>query len=139
MANLHSYSTMSENIITSSSDHFAVQLSICKDARRRPSGSRGQNFKYEAAWCRAPDYLETVEKSWKTVLHGPKSLQATWTKLTKMSETLSAFWVTQQGDLKLEKRLLRLRNDNATRTYSQEEKDIERRLCELFEREEIMI
>jgi hypothetical protein len=40
---------------------------------------------------------------------------------------------------KLEKRLLRLRNDNTPRSYSQEERDIEQRLCEIFEKEEIMI
>lgn len=38
---------------------------------------------------------------------------------------------------KLGRRLSRLRL-TTTRTYSQEEKDIERKLCELFERKEIM-
>jgi len=39
---------------------------------------------------------------------------------------------------KLEKRLSWLRIHSATGTYCQEEKEIERKLCELFEREEIM-
>jgi len=55
--------TQVENIITTSSDHFAVHLSLSKYSDRRQRETRGHNFKYEAAWCRAPDYMETVEKS----------------------------------------------------------------------------
>jgi len=78
-----------ENIITTSSDHFAVHLHISKHVQRRQSESSIGNFRYEAAWCRAPDYLETVEKSWADGSMGPKSLQTTWANMTKMANSLS--------------------------------------------------
>lgn len=78
-----------ENIITTSSDHFAVHLHISKHVQRRQSESSIRNFRYEAAWCRAPDYLETVEKSWADGSMGPKSLQTTWANMTKMANSLS--------------------------------------------------
>ena len=135
--------TQVENIITTSSDHFAVHLSLSKYSDRRQRETRWHNFKYEAAWCRAPDYMETVEKSWAAGSVGPSSLQTTWDKLSNLAGTLfqwsrDSFGSPRKEIRKLEKRLTRLRINSTTRTYSQEERDIERRLCELFEREEIM-
>ena len=135
--------TQVENIITTSSDHFAVHLSLSKYSDRRQRETRGHNFKYEAAWCRAPDYMETVEKSWAAGSVGPSSLQTTWDKLSNLAGTLfqwsrDSFGSPRKEIRELEKRLTRLRINSTTMTYSQEERDIERRLCELFEREEIM-
>lgn len=132
-----------ENIITTSSDHFVVHLAISKHGERRQRETTAHRFRYEAAWCRAPDYLERVEKSWADGSAGPRNLKTTWTKLSEMAKSLSewsknSFGSPRKEINKLEKRLLRLRIDGATRSYSQEESDIEHRLCELFEREEIM-
>ncbi|KAJ1296597.1 hypothetical protein BS78_01G314000 [Paspalum vaginatum] len=132
-----------ENIITTSSDHFAVHLSISKHRERRYKDLGGRNFRFEAAWCRAPDYLDIVEKSWVEGSVGPRSLQNTWANLKKMAGTLSkwnreSFGSPRKEIKKLEKRLARLRHECTTRSYAQEERDIERRLCELFEREEMM-
>jgi hypothetical protein len=45
-----------ENIITTTSDHFAVLLSLEKVAIKHEA------FKYEATWCRAADYNDVVGK-----------------------------------------------------------------------------
>ena len=84
-----------------------------------------------------------MEKCWKEGLPGPRSLQTTWAKLNKMARQLAkwnreSFGFPRKEINKLEKQLARLRTNITTRIYSQEERDIERRLCELFEREEIM-
>jgi len=132
-----------ENIVTTSSDHFAIMLSISKHNQIRHREVSSYNFRYEAAWSRAPDYLETVEKCWADASARPSNLQNTWANLNKMARHLAewnrkSFGSPHKEIRKLERRLARLRNDSATRPYSQEERDIERRLCELFEREEIM-
>jgi hypothetical protein len=51
-----------ENIITTSSDHYAVLLSLGKVEERDQREAINYNFKYDAAWCRAADYNEIVEK-----------------------------------------------------------------------------
>ena len=119
-----------ENIITTSSDHFAVLLSISKHVERSFRETKGYIFRYEAAWCRSPDYLEIVEKSWVDGSAGPKSLQNTWDNLTKMARSLSnwsreSFGFPRKEINKLEKRLAKLRSDSTSRNYSQEERDIE--------------
>jgi hypothetical protein len=52
-----------ENIITASSDHHAVLLSLEKAEEGDQTNAFNHNFIYEAAWCRASDYNEVVEKS----------------------------------------------------------------------------
>lgn len=132
-----------ENIITTSSDHFAVCLSLAQHGHRRGSKLMTQNFRYEAAWSRANDYTETVHKRWNEGLVGPRNIQTTWENLSRLAGSLKSWSQKSFGSVrteirKLERRLSRLRLSSTTMTYSQEEKDIERKLCELFEREEIM-
>lgn len=78
-----------ENIITTSSDHFVVHLSISKHEGKGTGQTIGHNFRYEAAWCRALGYLETVERSWTQGLAGTKDIHTTWANLMKMATTLS--------------------------------------------------
>lgn len=132
-----------ENIVTSSSDHYAVCLSFSKQGEARQAVLKRNFFRYEEAWNRAEDYVETVEKTWAEASTEPRSLQSIWNNLSKLAVSLEAwskdsFGVPHKEIRTLEKCLSWLRNTSDTRTYSDEEKDIEKRLCELFEREEIM-
>jgi hypothetical protein len=77
-----------ENIITTSSDHFAVLLSLAKYNERQGNHARSQNFRYEAVWNRDPDYMETVERLWLDGFAGPKNLQTTWENLNKLAGSL---------------------------------------------------
>ena len=102
-----------------------------------------QPFKYEAAWLRAPDYLQKVEELWQTQKHGPSSLNNSWETLKKISDGLKCWSRNSFGSVSkeiknLEKRLAAIRKQNDGIISYKEERDIEKRLCELFEREEIM-
>jgi hypothetical protein len=83
------------------------------------------NFKYEAGWCRAADYNDVVGK-----LKGMAKGLTAWSNKSFGSPTREI--------KKLEKRLAWLRSSSATRSYSQEEREIKHKICELFKREEIM-
>jgi hypothetical protein len=130
-----------ENIITTASGHFAVLLSLEKVATKLETFK--YNFKYEAAWCRAADYNDVVGKLWAEGMKEQMNTHTTWNKLKGMANGLTAwsnksFGSPRREIRKLEKRLVWLRSSSATRSYSHEEKEIECKLCELFEREEIM-
>ena len=101
------------------------------------------NMRQHGADCRAANYKETVERLWTEGRDEPRNLHTTWSKLNGMAKSLAAwsresFGAPKIEIRKLEKRLSWLRIHSATGTYCQEEKEIERKLCELFERKEIM-
>ncbi|KAI4986141.1 hypothetical protein ZWY2020_018771 [Hordeum vulgare] len=52
-----------ENIITTTSDHFAIVVKLSTLAEEMRATPVQQQFRFEAAWLRAPDYRETMEKS----------------------------------------------------------------------------
>jgi hypothetical protein len=132
-----------ENIITSSSDHYAILMSTGSHPPCTEKKPFSQNFRYEAMWARAADYSETVEKIWNEGFNGPRNLQSIWSNLNKMAGSLrkwssKTFGSVQKEIMKLEKRLAKIRSSGTTPTYIDEERSIERKLCELFECEEIM-
>lgn len=132
-----------QNIVTSSSDHYAILLSLGSWPFTGETKPFLQNFRYEAMWARAADYTELVEKNWNEGCVGPRNLQAVWSNLNKMAGTLRqwstrTFGSVRKEIMKLEKRLVRLRSSCTTPVYTDEERSIERKLCELFECEEIM-
>ena len=52
-----------ENVITTSSDHYAVVISLDSVKLRQQRQHVQQGFKYEAMWKRADDYKEVVESA----------------------------------------------------------------------------
>nr|XP_045087997.1 uncharacterized protein LOC123495188 [Aegilops tauschii subsp. strangulata] len=132
-----------ENIITTSSDHYAILVTIAKSEGKELTTPVQQSFKFEAAWMRAPDYDQMIEDNWKTHKGRYPSLHNTWSTLCKLSNSLKiwsreSFGSVKQEIRKLEKRLTAIRKNNAFNNNPYEEREIEKRLCELFEREEIM-
>ena len=84
-----------------------------------------------------------VEENWNSHRLGPPSLHNTWNSLKDMAKSLQiwnrdSFGSVRKEIKRLEKRLHALRSNSHSTVNFQEEKDIEKRLCELFEREEIM-
>jgi hypothetical protein len=59
-------------------------------------------FKYEAAWLRAPDYREMVEKAWTSLSDGPRSLQSTWSNLQSVASTLKTWSIESFGCVRKE-------------------------------------
>jgi hypothetical protein len=65
-----------ENVITTSSDHYAVIIDFEAVRDLSPNFPVRQPFRYEAMWRRAEDYRPTVEQAWKNAVGGPNPLQA---------------------------------------------------------------
>jgi hypothetical protein len=87
--------------------------------------------------------MNVVEKTWEEHNKCVPSLHNTWTTLNKFSNTLQgwsrdSFSSTTKEIRKLEKRFASLQSCLHESISLQEERELEKRLCELFEREEIM-
>ncbi|VAI29049.1 unnamed protein product [Triticum turgidum subsp. durum] len=132
-----------ENIITTSSDHLAILVKIANKGRQGAINHVLRSFKFEAAWTRAPDYVQMINENWGKLKEGPPSLNNTWSALNRLSTTLQTWSRESFGSVKkeikkLEKKLASLRRNNMAIGYSREEKEVEKKLYEMFEREEIM-
>jgi hypothetical protein len=53
-----------ENIITTSSDHYAILISLMRGSRTEERWPVQHGFRFEAMWLRAPDYKDMLEKTW---------------------------------------------------------------------------
>jgi hypothetical protein len=131
-----------ENIITTTSDHYAILISLqkCKSHFHLPMQ---QGFRYEAAWRRADSYADTVESNWAAVGDGPNPMFSASANLKKVAGNLKEWSASTFGSVRkeinrLEKCLRYLRCSATSDDSIAEEKRVERQLCELFEREEIM-
>jgi hypothetical protein len=80
-----------ENIITSSSDHYAILVNVASASHHIADHPIQHSFKFEAAWMRAPDYSEMVEEAWTKYTDGAPSLNNTWSALKSMSNTLQTW------------------------------------------------
>lgn len=100
-------------------------------------------FRFEAAWLRAGDYREVTEKAWAAGSDGSKSLRSVCKNLQDLAGTLRdwskiSFGSVRKEIQKLERKLKTLRNSMVDDNVLSEERMVEQKLCELFEREEIM-
>ncbi|KAM0853650.1 hypothetical protein ACQ4PT_050943 [Festuca glaucescens] len=132
-----------ENIITTSSDHYALLISLTAVSPHFERTPVKQGFRYEAMWKRAEDYASVVEAAWQPNSTGPNPLQATWANLNQMAGSLKDWSCISFGSVrrqikKLEGKLRELRNSGINASVIAEEREVERQLCELFEREEVM-
>ena len=129
-----------ENIITTSSDHLAILITIAKSGDQTATSPVHNSFRFEAAWMRTPDYNQMIEENWKNLKDGAPSLNNTWSTLNKLSKAMQTWCKTSFGQIRkeirrLEKRLADLRRNSLVTDSCVEEKQIEKCLCELFERE----
>jgi hypothetical protein len=132
-----------ENIVTTTSDHLALLITVgsFESPASRPPVQGG--FRFEAAWLRAPDYKDLMEQTWTKGSGTSASLQATCNKLRSVAVSLrqwsrDTFGSVQKQIKKLERQLLYLRTGPCNAASLTETRDIERKLCELFKREEII-
>jgi hypothetical protein len=132
-----------ENIITTTSDHFAVLVRLQKFGVAPEIRAVQSGFKFEADWLRAPDYREFLERTWADTSNGPHSLQSTWASLKSVASSLQEWSIHSFGQVrkeirKLERQLKAIRLAPWNSDVLANAHRVERRLCELFEREEIM-
>jgi hypothetical protein len=131
-----------ENVITTTPDHYALAISVEKFDQAEVKRPVQVGFKFEAAWLRSPDYKQVLEQAWSDCSSGPTLLRATWATLHSVANSLGqwskdTFGSVQQKIRSLEKHLKYLRLA-PWRGTDDEARTVERELCELFEREEIM-
>jgi hypothetical protein len=132
-----------ENIITTSSDHFAIRISLLSDLLQSARPPVQQGFRYEAAWRWAEDYGDLVKGSWAPNNARPNALHATWAGLHSLAGSLTdwskhSFGSVRREIQKWECKLRHLRTQDVSEDVLAKEKEAERHLCELFEWEEIM-
>lgn len=132
-----------ENVITTSSDHYAVSIVLLGGTRGHNRTPVQHGFRFEAAWLRAGDYREVTEKAWAAGSDGSKSLRSVCKNLQDLAGTLRdwskiSFGSVRKEIQKLERKLKTLRNSMVDDNVLSEERMVEQKLCELFEREEIM-
>jgi hypothetical protein len=132
-----------ENVITTSSDHYAVIIDLEAVRDLSPNLPVRQPFRYEAMWRRAEDYRPTVEQAWKNSVGGPNPLQAACSALSQTASSLQkwsrqTFGAVRRNIQRLEKELRVMRDSPICPDLLAMEREIEQQLCELFGREEIM-
>jgi hypothetical protein len=132
-----------ENLITTTSDHYAILIRLQNLGVNNNSKPVQSGFRFEAAWLRAPDYHMTLEKAWEASSDGSHTLQATWSSLHQVASSLQVWSRECFGSVRLEiknleKKLKSIRLQPRNPANNQLASTIEGRLCELFEREEIM-
>jgi hypothetical protein len=65
-----------EKLITTSSDHYAIFITLERCQAHLDGPPLQLGFKYEAAWRRAEDYAAVVEGEWANVVPGPTPLHS---------------------------------------------------------------
>ncbi|KAM0845547.1 hypothetical protein ACQ4PT_056296 [Festuca glaucescens] len=132
-----------ENVITTSSDHYAIVVDFDAAKDSQPRQPVQHSFRYEAMWCRADDYKATVEQAWNSGPSGPNPLYSAWSSLIQTASSLQkwsreSFGAVRRNIQRLERKLRMLRDTPICPDMLKKERDCEKQLCELFEREEIM-
>lgn len=120
-----------ENVITSSSDHYAISILLSGSANRGMGAPIQQCFRFEAVWLRAEDYRGFVEKSWAEGRLDSPPLQAAWSNLRRLAGSLRSgsklsFGHIRKNIQKLERRLRSLRSLPISDGSIEEERMIER-------------
>ncbi|KAK1607761.1 hypothetical protein QYE76_031434 [Lolium multiflorum] len=132
-----------ENVITTSSDHYAVVVRLEATQGMQQEMPVQLGFRYEAMWRRAESYEATVEEAWKSGGDGPASLQSTWANIIQTGRSLQRWSRDTFGSVKrkiqaMERKLRHLRQSPVSAESLAQEREVEQQLCELFECEEIM-
>jgi hypothetical protein len=107
------YNDCQVNVITTTSDHYAIFISLNNHQDDIVSRPVQMSFKYEAAWLRSPDYVQVMEQARKEAPNGA-TLQATWATFHWVAASLAQWGKDTFGSVwkkihKLERRLTNLR------------------------------
>ena len=91
-----------ENIITTTSDHYAVAISLDSQQMMGDRPPVQHNFRYEAMWRRAEGYIGVVENAWKAYATRTRSLHETWSVLNHVSGALKEWSKVAFGSVRRE-------------------------------------
>ncbi|KAM0821227.1 hypothetical protein ACQ4PT_009451 [Festuca glaucescens] len=122
-----------ENVITTSSDHYAVALAFEKQTGLPHCMPVQVPFRYEAMWCRAEDYGTTVEQAWAAKSLGANPIHAAWEAMNHMACSLqkwskASFGAVRRNIQRLERSLKVLPQSAICQEVLEKERDLERQL-----------
>ncbi|KAI4977236.1 hypothetical protein ZWY2020_052026 [Hordeum vulgare] len=81
-----------QNVITSSSDHYALHLILTRSPVGVGEGPPvQQGFRYEAAWRRADDYHAVVDATWDCHRVDANPIHLAWTNLNQVAGKLKVW------------------------------------------------
>jgi hypothetical protein len=134
--------TFVEHVITEESDHLAlvihVQIEDAVGARKGPKG-----FVFEEMWTKHESYEDMIKNGWESNAPSSVGINGLWRQLHDMSTVMQRWSFDTFGSVKAELKSLRTKLEEA-RTHelvsgpSLEVREIESKLHEMYEREEIM-
>jgi hypothetical protein len=131
-----------DHVATEESDHMALVIRVADVAAvGREQGSRG--FAFEEMWTKHEDYDRMIKDAWENRLAPEMGIQGLWGQLHDMSKTMQKWSFETFGSIKAEIKLLRGKLADAQSNAlisgsSLEVHDIEKKLHDIFEKEEIM-
>ena len=88
------------NVITMTSDHYAVFILLNRVDHSRDNAPVQQGFRFEAMWLRAPDYRDVLENAWREHSNGVCSLQSTWSNLQQVAGLLKDWSTVTFGSVR---------------------------------------
>lgn len=80
-----------ENVITTSSDHYAVLIKLQGSVAGGAPQPVQYSFKFEAMWLRAANYRPFFERTWEDGRTGAMLLQSTWSNLNRVAASLKTW------------------------------------------------
>lgn len=135
-------STSIENILTKESNHMSLIIRLAKEGSINQRRNARQ-FRYEEMWGQHEGYDDIIFNAWERHAHAATSIGGTWECLKNITSHMQWWARTEFGSVQKEIRSLReklglAREKIISPGSSLEVRNIEARLHELYEREEIM-
>jgi hypothetical protein len=131
-----------EHIMTEESDHMALLIHF-ENLLMWPIGRTNRGFWYEEMWTIHKNYEYMVGKAWENSFSAKDGIEGLWQWLQDVSRDMKCWIYDTFGSVRGELKILRNRLEEAkvqelVSGSSLEVREIEIRLHELYEREEIM-
>jgi exonuclease III len=134
--------TQVEHVITEESDHLALIIRVDEgQAATKPPAARG--FLFEEMWLRHEAYEDMVETAWENRCAGSPGITHLWRQLREVSADIKCWSFEVFGSVRAEIKRLKSQLESAREKArllgtSQEVRELEKRLHDVFEQEEIM-
>ncbi|KAM0913489.1 hypothetical protein ACQ4PT_012126 [Festuca glaucescens] len=134
--------TTVEHIVTEESDHMALLVRVQDEPPRNNLASR-RGFQFEEMWLKHEGYEEMITTAWENHDRGISGLNNLWKQLREVSADMKKWSFESFGSVRAEIKRLRSQLDSARTAAkllgtSQEVRDLEKQLHDVFEKEEIM-
>jgi hypothetical protein len=134
--------TSVEHITTEETDHLVLLVKVVAEADV-PRRNMDRGFRFEEMWTKHDVYEEMVRHSWETEDQGDRGLNALWHRLKRVTGNMKSwsrevFGLVRREIHRLKDQLEYAREAALVSNTSMEIREIEQKLHEIYEQEEIM-